>query len=402
MAGPVSTWIKRGLVLAGGVAIVAAFAYALGEKPVMVDMAEITAAPMKVTVREEARTRVRDVYTVSAPIAGNLDRVVIEEGMQVTAGKTVVAAIRPLDPPLIDERSRAELTAARNAAEAGVAIARVDLRRAQTGLDQARSDLKRAQKLATTSIIANSTLQKATTAVQDGEAQVQAALATIALRQAELATAEARLTQPEDRAKNDPSACCVDITAPVDGVALNIFAKSEQPVQAGMKIAEIGDPSKLEVVVGLLSSDAVKVKPGSGAEIVNWGGEPLKATVRRVDPAAYTKVSALGIEEQRVNAILDLEESDPRLGHEFRVYADIAVWETDNALQVPIAALFRVANDWTVFAVRDGKAMEATVEIGHMNNLTAEVTGGLKAGDKVILYPSDTLVNGSLVEERPQ
>ncbi|MEJ2002929.1 MAG: HlyD family efflux transporter periplasmic adaptor subunit [Maritimibacter sp.] len=402
MAGTVSTWIKRGLVLAGGVVILGAFAYALREKPVMVDMAEIAEAPMKVTVREEARTRVRDVYTVSAPIAGNLARIVIEEGAQVKAGETVVAAIRPLDPPLIDERSRAELTAARDAAKAGVAISRVNLRRAQTGLDQARSDLARARKLATTSIIASSTLQKATTAVQDAEAQVQAALATIALRQAELATAEARLIQPEDGARNNPTACCVDIPAPVDGVTLNIFAKSEQPVQAGMKIAEIGDPTKLEVVVGLLSSDAVKVQPGSSAEIVNWGGEPLKATVRRVDPAAYTKVSALGIEEQRVNTILDLEEGDPRLGHEFRVYADIAIWEGDNTLQVPIAALFRVANDWTVFALRDGRATETTVEIGHMNNLTAEVIGGLEAGDKVVLYPSDTLVDGSLVEERPQ
>ncbi len=402
MAGSVSKWVKRGVMVVGAAAIAAAFIYALEEKPVMVDMAEASRAPMKVIVREEAQTRVRDVYTVSAPIAGNLDRIVIEEGAKVKAGETVVAAIRPLDPPLIDERSRAELTAARDAARAGVAISRVDLKRAQTGLDQARSDLERAKKLATTSIIASSTLQKANTALQESEAQVQAALATIALRQAELATAEARLISPENQNLNDPSGCCVDIAAPVDGIVLNIFAKSEQPVQAGMKIAEIGDPSNLEVVAGLLSSDAVKVKPGSSAEIVNWGGEPLKATVRRIDPAAFTKVSALGIEEQRVNAILDLDETDPRLGHEFRVYADIAVWQADDVLQVPIAALFRVGDKWTVFLVRDNRAAETPLEIGHMNNVSAEVKGGLQPGDKVILYPSDTLSDGSLVGARPQ
>ncbi|MCO6186460.1 efflux RND transporter periplasmic adaptor subunit [Rhizobium sp. L1K21] len=402
MAGTLSTWIKRGAMAAGVIAIAAGFAYALREKPVMVDLAEITSTPMKVTVREEAETRVRDVYAVSAPIAGNLDRVAIEEGTAVTAGKTIVAAIRPLDPPLIDKRSRAELTAARDAAKAAVAIARVNLRRAQTGLDQARADLERAQALAKTSIIASSTLQKANTALQEAEAQTHAALATIALRQAELETAEARLIQPDGPKTNDPSGCCVDITAPVDGVVLNVLVKSEQPVQAGTKIAEIGDPAKLEVVAGLLSSDAVKVKAGSPAEIVNWGGPPLKATVRRVDPAAYTKVSALGIEEQRVKVILDLDENDPRLGHEFRVYADIAIWKEDDVLQVPIAALFRVGNDWTAFVVRDGRAAETKVTIDHMNNLSAEVTDGLQVGDRVILYPSDKLSDGSLVEERPQ
>lgn len=400
MAGTVSLWLKRAALVAGAAAIVAAFAYALKEKPVLVDVAEISRGPMKVTVRQEAQTRVRDVYTVSAPIAGNLDRIVIEEGSRVEAGKTVIGAIRPLDPPLIDERSRAELTAARDAAQAAVAIARVDLKRSQNGLDQARSDLERAKQLATTRIISSSTLQKSTTAVQDAEAQVQASLAAIALRQAELATAEARLIRPEDQRLNDPSGCCVDITAPVDGVVLNIFAKSEQPVQTGVKIAEIGDPSKLEIVAGLLSTDAVKVQPGAEAEIVNWGGAPLKAVVRRIDPAAFTKVSALGIEEQRVNAILDLKETDARLGHEFRVYADIAVWQAGDVLQVPISALFRTGNDWTVFVIRDGRADETKVAVDHMNNTTAEVTDGLDAGDQVILYPSDTLADGNLVEAR--
>ncbi len=395
-------WFKRILMAGGAIAIAGAFAYALQEKPSLADMATISPAPMKVTILQEAQTRVRDVYTVSAPISGNLDRINIEEGADVVAGKTIVAAIRPLDPPLIDKRSRAELLAARDASKASVAIARVDLERAVTAREQAQSDMERAHRLANTNIIADSTLQKAKTALDDAKARVESAKAAISLREAELATAEARLIEPDSSNNGDPSSCCVSIAAPVDGVVLNIFAKSEQPVQAGMKIAEIGDPRKLEIVAGLLSTDAVKIKAGTPAEIVNWGGEPLSATVRRVDPAAFTKISALGIEEQRVNAVLDLNDTDPRLGHGFRVYAELAVWQSDAVLQVPIAALFRNGNDWNVFKVVDGRAVQTSISIDHMNNTAAEIVSGLNEGDVVILYPSDTLADGAMVEQRAQ
>lgn len=395
-------WIKRILTVGVGVAVIGGFAWALREKPALVDMATVTDGPMKVTIQQEGQTRVRDVYSVSAPIAGNLERIGIEEGNAVVADKTLIGTIRPLDPPLIDQRSKAELTAARDAAKAAVSIARINYNRAETALELARSEMERAQRLATTRIIAESQLQKTSTALDDAEAQVESARAEIGLREAELATAEARLIEPGKGDGSDPTRCCVSIIAPVDGVVLKVYAKSEQPVTPGTKIADIGDTSKLEVVAGLLSTDAVNVKPGEEAEIVNWGGPPLKAVVRRIDPAAYTKVSALGIEEQRVNAILDLKETDPRLGHGFRVYAEIATWQSDKALQVPIAALYRHGDEWRVFVVDGDRAHEKNVKIGHMNNRLAEVLDGVKAGDKVILYPSDTISDGSLVESRPQ
>ncbi|MFA7416814.1 MAG: HlyD family efflux transporter periplasmic adaptor subunit [Rhizobium sp.] len=394
-------WIKRAFgVLAVG-AIVAGFAYALREKPQMVDVGVVTRGPMRVTVSQEGVTRVRDVYAVSAPIAGHLARTLLDEGDQVKANVTVVAAIHPLDPPLIDSRSQAELVAARDAAEAAVAMAEIDLKRLHSDINLARDNLERARALAKTNFLAQSSLQKASTDVEVLDAQIASAEAAIELRKAELASANARLIQPNDPSRKPESNCCVYLTAPVDGVVLSVFARSEQPVAVGTKIAEIGDPSDLEITVDLLSSDAVRIAPGSKAEIYDWGGDKaLSATVRRIDPAGFTKVSALGIEEQRVNLVLDLEEKDPRLGHGFRVYARLTLWQSDDTLQVPISALFRDGRQWSLFAARDGRAKQLPVEIGHMNDEVAELTGGLAEGDRVILHPSDMVSDGTLVEAR--
>ncbi len=394
-------WIKRAIgVLAVG-AIVAGFAYALREKPQLIDVGAVTRGPMRVTVSQEGVTRVRDVYAVSAPIAGHLARTLLDEGDQVKANVTVVAAIHPLDPPLIDSRSQAELVAARDAAEAAVAMAEIDLKRLHSDLNLARDNLERARALAKTNFLAQSSLQKASTDVEVLDAQIASAEAAIELRKAELASAEARLLPPSDPNRKAEASCCVYLTAPVDGVVLSVFARSEQPVAVGTKIAEIGDPSDLEITVDLLSSDAVRIAPGSKAEIYDWGGDKvLSATVRRIDPAGFTKVSALGIEEQRVNLVLDLEEKDPRLGHGFRVYARLTLWQSEDTLQVPISALFRDGRQWSLFAIRDGRAKQLPVEIGHMNDEVAELTGGLAEGDRVILHPSDMVSDGTLVEAR--
>ncbi|MHB0953983.1 MAG: efflux RND transporter periplasmic adaptor subunit [Allorhizobium sp.] len=394
-------WIKRAIGALAFGAIVAGFAYALREKPQMVDVGVVTGGPMRVTVSQEGVTRVRDVYAVSAPIAGHLARTVLDEGDQVKANVTVVAAIHPLDPPLIDSRSRAELVAARDAAQAAVAMAEIDLKRLHSDLNLARDNLERAQALAKTNVIAQSSLLKASTDVEVLDAQIGSAEAAIELRKAELASAEARLIPPSDPNRRAEASCCVYLTAPVDGVILSVFARSEQPVAVGTKIAEIGDPSDLEITVDLLSSDAVRIAPGSKAEIFDWGGDKtLSATVRRVDPAGFTKVSALGIEEQRVNLVLDLEDKDPRLGHGFRVYARLTLWQSDDTQQVPISALFRDGRQWSLFAIRDGRAKQVAVEIGHMNDEVAELTGGLAEGDRVILHPSDMVSDGTLVEAR--
>lgn len=397
------TWIKRiiGAVAIG--AIVAGFAYALREKPQLVDAGVVTRGPMRVTVSQEGVTRVREVYAVSSPIAGHLARTVLDEGDAVKADVTVVAAIHPLDPPLIDSRSQAELVAARDASRAAVSMAEIDLKRLQSDLQFSRDNLKRAQALAKINFLAQSTLQKASTDVEVLEAQIASAEAAIELRKAELASAEARLIPPSDPNRRNESDCCVYLTAPVDGVILSVFAKSEQPVAVGSKIAEIGDPADLEVTVDLLSSDAVRIAPGSKAEIFDWGGDrALSATVRRIDPAGFTKVSALGIEEQRVNLVLDLEDKDPRLGHGFRVYARLTLWQSEETLQLPISALFRDGRQWSLFAIRDGRAKQVPVEIGHMNDEVAELIGGLAEGDQVILHPSDVISDGTLVEQRQE
>ncbi len=392
-------WLKRLAYAAVGLAVVGGFAYALREQPALVDVAEVAEAPMRVTIREEGTTRVREVYTISAPIAGHLTRTVIKEGDRLRAGITVVASIHPLDPPLIDRRTEAELLAARDAARSAVGIAEIELARAETALKLAKDELERALKLFAPGIISESALQRITNQVENQQAAVDAARATIEVRKAELASAEARLLQPGPA---DPgAACCVNLTAPVDGTVLGVLVRSEQAVAIGTKIAEVGDTADLEVVVDLISSDAVAIGPGTRASITDWGGQrPLPARVRRIDPAAFTKVSALGIEEQRVNAVLDLEETDARLGHGFRVFAEMVVWECASCLQVPIGALFREGSRWSVFVVDGDRLRRAAVAVDHMNDEVAEVTDGLAAGERVVLHPSDKVEEGSLVEIR--
>lgn len=397
-----SIWLKRAGLVALVLAVAAGFAWALRERPALVDAAMVAEAPMTVTIREEGMTRVHDIYTVSAPIAGHLTRTVLREGDPVVARETVVASIHPLDPPLIDRRTEAELLGARDAARSSVGIAEAELQSAQTKLKLAEEDLARALKLFAPGVISESALQKITNQVESERASVDAAKATVGFRQAELASAEARLLQPDP---SDPTgeSCCVNLVAPVNGTVLTVFARSEQAVAAGMPIAEIGDTSDLEIVVDLLSADAVKISPGTQAAIRDWGGErALAATVRRVDPAAFTKVSALGIEEQRVNTILDLTEHDARLGHGYRVFVEIPVWDCRSCLQVPIGALFRTGNEWNVFVIENDHVRAAAIEVGRMNDEVAQVLGGLTAGELVVVHPGDTLENGSLVERRDE
>lgn len=392
--------LKRLAFAAVAAAIVGGFAYALRERPSWVDVEVLVEAPMKVTVREEGISRVREVYTVSAPIAGHLTRTVLKEGDPVTAGRTVVASIHPLDPPLLDRRTEAELLAARDAAQSAVAIAEIELQRAEAALRLANEERERALRLFGPGIITEAALQRAANLAEILGVAVEAAKATIGFKKAELASVQARLLQPEP-ANSSGESCCVNLIAPVDGTVLQVLAKSEQAVAAGARIAEIGDKRDLELVVDLLSADAVRIRPGTKAVISEWGGEvTLDATVRRVEPAAFTKVSALGIEEQRVNTVLDLDKHDDRLGHGYRIFVELAVWECELCLQVPISALFRDGNRWNVFVVQNNRLRQAEVEIGHMNREVAELLGGAAPGDIVVVHPGDTLEDGSLVASR--
>jgi HlyD family secretion protein len=395
-------WIFRLGLLGLALAILAGFYLAMREKPILVDTAMVKRGEMQVTIKEEGITQVKDVYTVSAPIAGHLDRTTLEEGASVAAHQTVVARIHPPEPPFLDERTLAEYTAAAEAARSAVALAEVEHARAEKSLDLARSEYNRASQLAKTNVVSERALEQAYNDLQLQEAQVASTEAVISLRKAELASALARLRQPRDiNAAASGVDCCIELTSPVDGVILKVLARSEQAVAQGAPIIEIGDPTKLEIVVDLQSSDAPRVQPGSRAIISDWGGDTdLSATVRRIDPAAFTQVYSLGIEEQRVHVILDLDTVRPELGHGYRVLASLVVWSADDVLQIPIGALFRSGGEWAAFAVSDGRAELRRIEIGRINDEFAQITGGLDEGDTVILYPNDVLQDGSLVEPR--
>ena len=392
-------WIKRILGMALVAVIAAGFIYALMPQPVAVDAATIDRGPMEATIDEEGMTRIRDIYVVSAPVGGKVRRTSLTVGDPVQMGETTVAVLQPVDPSFLDIRTRRELEAAIEAARAAVALADAEISRAKSELQLAESDLQRALRLAETRTISERSLEQAKVDVETRKAELRQAESNLLLRERELESAEARLLQPgalPDDALNNQ--CCVVIPAPVSGVVLRIVAESEQVVPAGAPLLEIGDPSDLEIVVDLLSDDAVRVDANSEAHIEAWGGgETLSAVVRRVDPTGFTKVSALGIEEQRVKAVLDLVdplEKWTRLGHEFRVFVRIRIWSGDNVVRAPLGALFRVGPDWAVYRISEGRAELVRIGIDHRNDRHAEVVSGLAPGDMVILHPSDLIGDG--------
>lgn len=396
-----STWLTRILVVLVFVAIGAGFYFALRPKPVDVDLATVERGSMEVTIDEEGVARIRDIFRVSTPIGGRVERLPVHVGDQVVADKTIVAAIHPAAPAFHDARTRRELQAAADAAKAAVALAQAQVESADTNVRLMRSELERARELAERATISVSAFEKATADLETAEARVKEMHAALALRQSELASAEARLIEPGVTEIEEN--CCVTVLAPANGTVLSLLSESEQVVLPGGPLLEIGDPDNLEIIVHLLSSDAVNVAPGATVRIDGWGGPDLTAKVRRVDPAAYTKVSALGIEEQRVDAVLDIVDPPDvwhRLGHEFRVMVHIPTWQSDDALLLPLGALFRHGDTWHVYKVVNGKAVLSPIEIGHRNTHVAAVTGGLAAGDVVVLHPSDRVVPGVAVEAR--
>jgi HlyD family secretion protein len=396
-------WVRRGILLIVAAAIVAGFVYALMPRPVPVDFATVDRGALEVTADEEGVTKIRDIYDVSAPIGGYLDRFPLEVGDRVERDVTIVAEIRPSSPEFLDVRTRREREAAVGAATAAVRLAEAGLTRARADVQLAEADFKRSEQLAQSGIISDRAMEITMNAAAAARARLREAEASLELRQSELATAEARLIQPTGGYNAHPATCCMPIKAPVDGVILEVLAESAQVVAAGAPIARIGDPGDMEIEVDLLSSDAVQVAPGSEAYIEGWGGTVLKGRVRRIDPSAFTKVSALGIEEQRVNVILDL--LDPHstwqtLGNEYRVFVRIVTWRSDDVVRVPLAALFRRGDQWTVFKVVNGIAEIVPVSIDHRDKSFAEVKAGLAADDVVILHPSDQVEMGAAVESR--
>ena len=315
----------------------------------------------------------------------------------------MVARIQPTDPGFLDRRSRAQAEAAEKAASAAMTLARAELDQAEAELDFAESELERAKRLRSESAIAERALDLAENQFRIKQAAVAMASSALEMRQFELENARAQLVSPVDGAGDSETCDCVPITAPVDGRILEIVHKSEGVVQPGEALVEIGDPTNLEIAADFLSADAVQIEPGQKALIEDWGGEALDGVVRRVDPAGFTKVSALGIEEQRVNVIVDFDSSADnrrRLSHGYRVEVRVVLWEADKALKLPLTALFRDGEHWAVFVHVDGRAQLRHVEIGRRNSLDAEILSGVEAGMNVVRHPSDQVSDGVLIEAR--
>lgn len=385
----------------------AALAYAFWPRPLLVDIGKVERGSMTLTIDEEGRTRVHDAYVVSTPVAGRLMRVDVEPGDAVAKGETIVARMRPINPAALDIRTREQARAAVTAAEAALRVAKADFNKAIADLDLAESEYERSQALAKRGSISDASLDRAKSAERSANAQKDTAEAAISMREAELANARARLISFDDpelaSAKSNEAE--IPLFAPTTGRILRVIQQSETTLAVGTPILEIGNiEHDLEIIVELLSTDAVQVSPGDRVIVEDWGGDKeLEAIIERVDPWGFKKFSSLGVEEQRVNAVARFtgpKESHEKLGHGYRVEVRIVIWQKDNILLVPSNALFRVGNDWAVFKVENGVAMQTKLKVGKDNGLKAQILEGISEGDQIILYPSPGLTNGAKVAQR--
>lgn len=384
--------------------VVLGLAFSFWPRAVAVDVAEVAAGPMMTAIRDDGITRVREVYVLSAPVAGKLLRVDAHAGDFIAARKTVVATIEPADPSFLDTRSRRQMELTVAAARAARDLAQANVRGREAERNLAARERDRARELLARGVVSRARLDTAEASLAALDATLETARAALRQRTFEIATAEAALVAPGAGPSGDGKGCCIQLRAPVDGQVLRVLQENESIVQPGQPIAEVGDPAQLEIVVDLLSSEAVQVAENDEVLITQWGGEgALQGRVRRIEPFGQQKVSALGIEERRVNVLIDIvspREAWQRLGHGFQLEAAIVRWRADKALQVPVGALFRQGEDWAVYRIADGRARLTTVVTGHMNDATAEITQGLKPGDRVILHPGETINDGGKVTPR--
>jgi HlyD family secretion protein len=401
---------RKGIIIGVAVLLALALAYAFVPRPTMVDIGTAERRAMAVTIDEEAKTRVRDAYVVSAPIAGRLMRVEVEPGDEVEGGRSVIAQMLPTNPSALDIRTREQARAVVGAGEAALRAAKADLNKAIADEDLAELELRRMRTLREKGAVAEVALDRAERTFRAASAALDTAKAAISMREADLANARAQLISFDDQpaiGNHGPvtSEEPIPLTAPVSGRILHVMQESATTLSAGTPIMEIGDiANDLEIVTELLSTDAVRVSPGDRVVIARWGGPgTLSGVVERVEPWGFTKFSALGVEEQRVKAIIGFSEPRERrekLGHGFRVETEIVIWEAEDALTVPSSALFREDGGWAVLAVEDGRARLRTVEVGHNNGELAEILGGVEDSEQIVLYPGPGLEDGASVQRR--
>jgi len=393
-------WIRRALIAFAVLAVVGLIVVAWIPNPVEVEVAEVVRGPLVVTVNEDGRTRVKDRYLVSAPITGNLARLDLEAGDAIEEGQ-ILARLVPLPPPLLDSRTRAEAKARVDSAIAARRQAQAAVNRARFQRDFAKQESERALAVVQQGGLARSDADRAVSTYRGSEEDLRSAEFGGRVAEHQLTLAQTALMQLTGKGEEGEQ---LDIRSPVAGQVLKVFQESEGVAPSGTAIVEVGDPSALEVVVDVLSQDATRIPAGAATTIERWGGKnSLRGHVRVVEPSAFTKLSALGVEEQRVNVIIDMDDGRElwsSLGDGYRVEARISVWEGENVLKVPASAVFRSEEAWATFVVEEGTAIVRTVELGETNGLETEVLSGLVEGDSVIAYPSDSVRDGVSVKAR--
>lgn len=395
----IKRWI---LILVIGFLIVSAILYGFLPKPVPVDLAKVSRGLLRVTIEEEGETRVKERFVVSAPVAGFMRRIKFDVGDPLKKGQ-IVGELEPLRSDVLDPRSRAEAEANVSAAESSLNAAEEHSRAAEADAEYAKRKLQRIKKLFVEGVIPKDQFEQAEAEAQRTEANRLSAEASVKVARSELEKARSKLRY--SAAEISPhSGKNVLIRSPVSGRVLKIHRESEGVVASGEALIDIGDPENIEVKIEVLSADAVRIKAGMPVLFERWGGESiLSGRVRIVEPAGFTKVSSLGVEEQRVLVIAEItgsSEKVERLGDGYRVEARFIIWEEKNVLQVPASALFRKGKNWAVFVVKNEKARQREVAIGHRTGLTAEVVSGLTEGEEVIAYPDDSIKEGIRVRPR--
>ena len=388
------TWI---VLAVGAVGVIVVM---LLPERVQVDLAAVDRGPLQVTLDEEGETRVRDRYVMSAPVSGRVLRIELEPGDPVVAGETVLATFQPAPPLLLDARTRAEAQARVDAAKADLGFAQAELARARAEYRYAQSEHERIERLADEDIVSQEMRDGVRLQLDAGREAQTAAEFAVNVAEHNLEQARAALMQGDGASAIEP----ITIRAPIDGVVLRRLRESASVVPAGDPLIEVADPERLEIVADFLSGDAVRIERGAKVLIERWGGDQtLRGRVRRVEPAGFTKISALGVEEQRVNVIIDFDdplEAWRALGDGYRVDVRVVIWEAADVLRVAASSLVRDGNGWAVFRIAQKKARLVPVEIGWRTGSQAEVRSGLEAADRVVLYPSDEITDGVGIEPR--
>ena len=381
--------------------------FAFIPEAIKVDIAIVEKGDILITLDGEGKTRIHDIYVVSTPVDGRVTRIESEPGEFVTAGKTVIANMYPANPQFLDKRSETQAKADVDGARAALALANARVKQVKAQLEFDTAELKRTRELFEKKSVSKSGLERAELSLKTLKAELETAQSNLQVMVSRLEAAKVRLLQPESRelgvGKNDPH-CQICIHSPVDGRVLRILHKSESIVPVGTALVEIGNPEDLEVNIEMLSTNAVRVKVGDEAAIKRWGGaQDIKARVKLIEPSGFTKISALGVEEQRVNVILsftDPIEKWKSLGDAFRVEAAIIIDRADDVLTIPLSALFRENEIWSVFKVVEGKVELQSVKVGRRNDRRAEIIEGLSIGEQIITHPGNSIEEGVRVKER--